>query len=71
MSAPYSYYDAMLAEILRRIDAAGMTRKDIAAGLGISQRLLGRKLSGEALLAVKEVSKLARVLGCRMSELVA
>ena len=70
-AAPVSYYDATLALINSRVSNAEVTRKDIAAGMRISQKLLGRKLSGDSMLTVQDIGKLARVLGCRMSELVA
>ncbi|MGO4384602.1 helix-turn-helix domain-containing protein [Specibacter sp. RAF43] len=70
-AAPVSYYDMTLAKIRERILNADVSRKAIAAGVGISQAMLRRKLSGETALTVSEIDALARVLGCRMSEIVA
>lgn len=70
-AAPVSYYDMTLELIRERIAAAGITPKAIAAGVGISQAALRRKLSGETVLTVCEIGKLARVLGCPMSAIVA
>lgn len=71
-SAPVSYYDAMLAEINRRLDAAGMnptTSKDVAAELRMSTSVLRRKLNGMQPLMLNDIGRLARVLGCRPSDL--
>lgn len=68
-STKVSYYDAMLAEILHRIDAAGMTRKDVAGGLGISTETLRRKLKNDSMLMLEDIRRFAVVLGCRMSDL--
>lgn len=72
MSAGFvSYYDMTLELIRERIAAAGLTRKEIAAGVGISQTTLRRKLSGETMLTVRDISALAETLGCKMSAIVA
>ena len=71
MSAPYSYYDATLLKIMGRVANSDLTRKDIAARLGWSTGKLSRKLKGETMLMVSDIGNLSRVLGCKMSELVA
>ncbi len=70
-AAPVSYYDMTLTLIRDRMEAAGITCTAIAAGVGISQTTLRRKLSGETVLTVREIGALARVLGCPMSAIVA
>lgn len=66
-----SYYDATLALIKARIKDSGITRKAIAARMGWSTGKLSRKLKGETMLMVSDIGNLSRVLGCKMSDLVA
>ncbi len=71
MSRPFSYYDATLALIGAAVSVSGLPTSAIAAGLGVSESALARKLSGDVTLTVREIGALADVLSCRMSALVA
>lgn len=66
-----SYYDMTLDRIRDRITTTGLAPKTIAAGMGVSQKVLRRKLSGETVLTVREIGDLAELFGCPMSEIVA
>ncbi|WP_427018588.1 helix-turn-helix domain-containing protein [Pseudarthrobacter sp. P1] len=70
-AGPYSYYDATLAKIRAVIAGSPLTYKAVAAGVGMSDSTLRRRLSGEGTLMVSDIAALAEVLGCRMSALVA
>lgn len=66
-----SSYGTMLTLINERIDASGIERNTIASELGLSVATLTRKLTGRSTLTIHHLARIASVLGCRPSDLVA
>lgn len=66
-----SSYETMLTLINERIDASGIERNTIASELGLSVATLTGKLAGRSTLTVTHLARIAMVLGCRPSDLLA
>jgi transcriptional regulator with XRE-family HTH domain len=51
-------------------DASGMSRKELAAAIGVSYSVLAKWETGQNEIALDQATAIAQVLGCTLTELV-
>lgn len=60
---------AIAAEVSRRIDAAGLSRRDVASRTGIALTTLTRRLTGTSPFSITELAAIAALLDTTVSGL--
>ncbi len=66
-----NYYDALLAELNRRIKEEGLSRKEVGEILGVNQPQASRLLNGKSRLTVEQLLRLAQRLAVKPAQIIA
>ncbi|HAU38633.1 MAG TPA: transcriptional regulator [Phycisphaerales bacterium] len=68
---PYSYHQAKLQELLRKVRTkAGLRQEDVAQRLGVPQSFISKYESGERRLDFVEVRQVCEALGISLADFV-